>query len=356
MSHSGKAFMLFGVLGNIFLLYILSNSGITVTPKKASTEECQTIIMRNETKMEPPTMIIEAGTKEEEAQKKGYIVMDLLGGIGNKMWIYASLYGLAKRSNRHALACVDYNMTNLFPNLSIPVQTKKECKSVHPNSSLMLYQQNNALYYDTSMVQRVQNAHVSHIFICCYLQNLGFFAEFMNELKQEFSLGPSHREKAENYLAEQLLAYRSKNGKIGKSDVIQLVGVHVRRGDMSNFEGINTPPASYFEQAMSYFRQKYKGKVLFIVSSLDHGWCHKNIIGQDVVYTWTNTTVGKSLEEDFSILVSCNHTLMSFGTYGWWAGFFSKGEVVAYKDWAGTSKFAKWFLPGQRFPFGWKLM
>ena len=80
-----------------------------------------------------------------------------------------------------------------------------------------------------------------------------------------------------------------------------------------SFKGIRTPPSTYFQKAMAYLREKFKGNVLFIVSSTDKMWCKENIVGQDVVYTWTGGV--KSREEDFSIQVCCNHTIMSFGTF-----------------------------------------
>ena len=204
------------------------------------------------------------------------------------------------------------------------------------------------------MIQQIKNVKHSHIKICCYLQNLGFFREYIDDLKREFSLAPAQRRRAYKYLHKQLASYKNKNNGFAKSDAIQFVGIHVRRGDMKVFKGINFAPASYFRRAMSYFREKFKDRVLFIVSSADHTWCHTNIAGKDVVFTWENGQ--RSREEDFSIQVCCNHTIMSLGTFGWWMGFFSQGEVVAYKNWTGTSQFAKWDIPEQRYPDHWKLI
>ena len=80
----------------------------------------------------------------------------------------------------------------------------------------------------------------------------------------------------------------------------------------------------------------------------------KRSVGGDVVYTWRHGEMSR--EENFSIQACCNHIIHSFGTFGWWIGFFSKGEVVAFKDWAGTSKLEKWYLPGQRYPVQWELI
>ena len=290
----------------------------------------------------------------EQMLTKGHLAAELKGGLGNNMWIYSSLYGLAKKSHRQPHVCITYNMSVLFPNLSIPLFSKAKCRKLHPKNSLTLKQKNSPVYFDTEMVRQIKNVKHSHIKICCYLQNVGFFREYIDDLKREFSLAPAQTRRAYKYLHKQLASYKNKTNGFAKSDAIQFVGIHVRRGDMKVFKGINFAPASYFRRAMSYFREKFKDRVLFIVSSADHTWCHTNIVGKDVVFTWENGQ--KSREEDFSIQVCCNHTIMSLGTFGWWMGFFSQGEVVAYKNWTGTSQFAKWDIPGQRYPDHWQLI
>ena len=55
----------------------------------------------------------------------------------------------------------------------------------------------------------------------------------------------------------------------------------------------------------------------------DIKWCHKFLEGRDEVFTADSGR--KSWDEDFSIQVCCNHTIMSFGTFGWWMAFLTKG-------------------------------
>ena len=80
--------------------------------------------------------------------------------------------------------------------------------------------------------------------------------DYLSDLKREFSLPPSQRVKAEYYLEGQLAHYKILNAF---NDAIQLVGIHVRRGDMMSFKGIRTPPSTYFQKAMAYLREKFKG-------------------------------------------------------------------------------------------------
>ena len=336
MAPTGKVILICVVTFNFFLIYLFRNTAERMTTNTHG-------------KAKPNCLRV-----GDERLLRGNITANLIGGLGNHMWIYATLYALAKKSHRIPYACIRHNMKLLFPNLSIPLYTKAKCHMLHSKNRLSASQQYSSLYFDAGMVQKIISSNYSQVHICCYLQNIGFFLEYMDNLKKEFSLSPLQRRKALSYLNGQLVSYRNKSNRFSINDTVQSVGIHVRRGDMLAYKGIKSPPTSYFEQAMMYFKKKFKGKVLFIVSSTDHKWCQKNIVGDDVVYTWRRGR--KSREEDFSIQVCCNHIIHSYGTFGWWIGFLSKGEVVAFKDWAGTSKFEKWYLPGQRYPVQWKLI
>lgn len=38
-------------------------------------------------------------------------------------------------------------------------------------------------------------------------------------------------------------------------------------------------------------------------------------------------------EVDLAALVYCNHTIMSTGTFSWWAAYLADGDAVYYGDW-----------------------
>jgi hypothetical protein len=41
---------------------------------------------------------------------------------------------------------------------------------------------------------------------------------------------------------------------------------------------------------------------------------------------------GRSDGQDLAILSQCNHTIMTVGTYGWWAGYLAGGITIYYKN------------------------
>ena len=248
----------------------------------------------------------------------------------------------------------------MFPNLTIKFYSERGCGSgsrLRPEETLTLKQAHSSFYYDPGLQQRIQSSNRTHIFMHGFLQNIGYFVDYLQDIKKEFTLAHYQKQKSHLYLLKQLQTFKTSLKTKGQTSIlrgtadIQFVGVHVRRADYLIIQGYKAPDSSYFKKAMNYFQTKYFGQVLFIVSTDDLNWCHKNIKGPNVIFTQDSGQ--KSREEDFSIQVSCNHSIISIGTFGWWIAFLSTGEVFFFKEWVKSTR-AKWYLPGQRYPIDWK--
>lgn len=142
------------------------------------------------------------------------------------------------------------------------------------------------------------------------------------------------------------------------------VAVHVRRGDQAhlvtgttNKTGFTVPDSSYFTRAMEHFLSRY-GRVQFIVASDDLPWARENVrapsgLKSDRVNV-TYTAATHSPGQDLAILASCDHVIMSMGSYGWWAGWFSEGTVIYYKYWPNLKvALDMGFRPEDQFPTSW---
>ena len=93
---------------------------------------------------------------------------------------------------------------------------------------------------------------------------------------------------------------------------------------MKQREGYRVPGRIYLRKAMNFYRMKYQA-VHFVVASDDVNWCQRKLSSPDV--TFTNQS---DYRMDFAILSSCNHTIMTVGTYGWWVGWLAGGDVIYY--------------------------
>ncbi|CAL4151127.1 unnamed protein product, partial [Meganyctiphanes norvegica] len=83
------------------------------------------------------------------------------------------------------------------------------------------------------------------------------------------------------------------------------------------------PGQKYYQAVLQHYREKFTDPV-FIVASDDLGHAKANFAQEDdVIFTELNSDV-----EDIALLASCSATAMTVGSFGWWAGFLSGGEVV----------------------------
>ena len=288
------------------------------------------------------------------------LIAHLVGGLGNHLWIYASLYGIAKKTNRLPIACGDDSLNKLFRNLPVPVSSFIECKKRFKlwNNSMLHIKEKKVNYYDTEMIARIKESDIEIVMVSTYLNNIGYFVEYAPEIRSQLILRERYRIIAQHLLHDlinktskirnSILNTSSKHLFQGGIDVV-FVSVHVRRGDALKEPHKNFPGLPYFQKAMNYFRNKFSNKLIFIVVTDDFEWSKANIIGEDVVFTGAKGM--KTREEDFSIALACNHTIMSVGTFGWWIGFLTGGEVIYYKDWI---KGRPWYDGGQYFPHNFK--
>ena len=90
--------------------------------------------------------------------------------------------------------------------------------------------------------------------------------------------------------------------------------------------------ADYYQDAMEYFREEYGEKeTIFLLTSDDMLWARgskelqeeKNLYFVGCGMTNDLNCVG----QDFAFLTASNHTIISRGTFGQWAGYLAGGEM-----------------------------
>ena len=83
---------------------------------------------------------------------------------------------------------------------------------------------------------------------------------------------------------------------------------------------------------MEYFRDEYEDKkTVFLLTSDDMIWARGNEDFQkekNLFLVGCGTTNDLNcVGQDFAFLASCNHTIISHGTFGQWAGYLAGGEM-----------------------------
>ncbi|CAF1060194.1 unnamed protein product, partial [Didymodactylos carnosus] len=174
----------------------------------------------------------------------------------------------------------------------------------------------------------------------CYLyadggwQSYLYFVNYTNEIRQLFTF--------RSHIVSEVAVffryiYKNRTETSSKRHVTQLelkneiissgntwVGVHIRRGDYLR-GGKNVSSLNFILNAMDYFVKKYGNKTIFILTSDDKRYC--KITFGNLTNTYISPTTF-SPAQDLAILTICQHTIFTIGTFGWWGGFLSSGEVI----------------------------
>ncbi|XP_050701761.1 uncharacterized protein LOC126988037 isoform X18 [Eriocheir sinensis] len=138
-------------------------------------------------------------------------------------------------------------------------------------------------------------------------------------IRAAFRIGEDLRQKAARFLE----GVRQKRGRRD----ITFVGFHIRWAEytqmIKTYYKCSVPGPAYYESALNYYRDKLQNPV-FVVASDSPTYARQHLGGnKDVEFSDMKTAA-----EDMALLGSCSHSVMTVGSYGFWASFFAGGEVV----------------------------
>ena len=126
-------------------------------------------------------------------------------------------------------------------------------------------------------------------------------------------------------ILEKIIPKHLKN-----SSNVTKIGIHVRRGDYASKEGyergLRVPDKQYFKRTMKYFADRYTNPI-FVVATNDRQWVKDNLIRKNV-YLLPES----EYYIDFAVLIQCDHTIQTVGTFSHWIALFTGGESVYFRD------------------------
>ena len=151
-----------------------------------------------------------------------------------------------------------------------------------------------------------------------YFQAFDFFQNVYNDIRKTFTIKPEYVAPAVSFLRENIPAVKT------------LVGVHVRRGDFLSAKDIKrgkvVADRYYIKKAMDFYKHLYPDS-FFVVVSNDKRWCKSNIEGDNVLFSDFESPI-----IDMAIMSLCDHSVITAGSFSWWAGWLAGGKVVYLKD------------------------
>ena len=276
-----------------------------------------------EIKIENSTPKIEINTKSSTRKKRTVTAWCCNGHereprLGNLMFIYASLLGIAEQNDMIPIGLETMQLRKVF---KISLIDLIPTGAVLSGNMSVDYREAKPMTHNPKLfhLNRSYDAVVNG-----FLANQEYFKLSNDKVRMEFRFQNTIQEEANGFLKNATLGFEGTQ--------FVLVGIHARRGDYLDasvtYWGFTTAPAEYYEQAMTYFRRLFNN-VHFVVCSDDIKWARDHLKGGDVIFSENH-----SHYVDMAILSSCDHVIMSVGTYGWWAAWLANGMVVYYDKWA----------------------
>ena len=260
------------------------------------------------------------------------------GRLGNLLFEFAALLGIAETNHMTPLVPSSLSLLKVFN-----INTTRLSHYRPSNKSMYVHFHDGAcLKYD----RRTKNltAHFKkrqHVWLHGFFQSFKYFQAIENRLRQDLQFHQKISSKVQQFF-KNISSYYTKTPIF--------VGIHIRRGDFLLAEkgGYIAPSKDYLLRAMDYMRKLYK-KVQFIVASDDIPWAKRNIGNISVSYS-----PNFNAEEDLALLASCNHTIISSGTYSWWAGWLANGTTIYFSKYPLPNTFLyKIYKKEDYYPDSW---
>ncbi|KAH3788936.1 hypothetical protein DPMN_167100 [Dreissena polymorpha] len=236
------------------------------------------------------------------------LIIRLKGRLGNMMFQYASILGIAatcKFSNvvvergEHLREIFSFSNTKVSFSASTMSSTSiREKKSGTFDNRLVTL--NNSVSF------RVDG----------YLQSWRYFEAIRDTVRKEFTFSTEISNKAWFRLHDVLKTFNVTNATF--------VGVHIRRGDFTYNKkyGFLTAPLEYIIKSMNIFLNLYSNRTVFVICSDGIKWAKDALSNVTSSYNMYFME-GNSAEVDMAILSKCNHTIITTGTFSWWAAWLA---------------------------------
>ncbi|KAG8521381.1 Galactoside 2-alpha-L-fucosyltransferase 1 [Galemys pyrenaicus] len=263
------------------------------------------------------------------------------GRFGNQMGQYATLLALAQLNGRRAfiLPAMHATLAPVF-RISLPVLAPEVDVSM-PWQELELHDWMSEEY-----------AHLKDpvLKFTGYPCSWTFFHHLREQIRSEFTLHDHLQQEAQRFLSQLHLGLTGDRPRT-------FVGVHVRRGDYVQimphlWKGV-VGDRAYLQQAMDWFRARHEAPI-FVVTSNGMSWCRNNIDTSHGDVVFAGDGYEGSPGKDFALLAQCNHTIMTIGTFGFWAAYLAGGDTVYLANFTlPNSRFLKIFKPEAAFLPEW---
>ncbi|ELT91596.1 hypothetical protein CAPTEDRAFT_37345, partial [Capitella teleta] len=236
------------------------------------------------------------------------------GRLGNQMFEFASLVGIGLSNNISVVIPPGLSSLRMIFNMTecqFPTMNKDELGRYY-NLNI-----SKSMGYDARFKDIRQHINHSETLLKGFLQSYKYFHEHEHFIRRCYQFTRSYKDNTRKIMRLRIPKNRT------------VVGIHVRRGDFldakSQSRGLSVANLSYYYKAMDLMQEKYPN-AFFIVASDDMKWAKENLNSRASMSPFQNTFY------DLALLANCQHSIISSGTFSWWAGWLANGTTIYYED------------------------
>jgi len=262
----------------------------------------------------------------------GFNHLGRMGQLGNQMFQYASLKGIAR--NRGFDYMVAHNADVVVDSLGNKLYTElfNPFDIVVKQGVLDTQQYIQEPHFQFS--EELFNTCPDNASLVGYYQTPKYFNHIKDEIRSDFTFRPEILEPCKEMMEE----------------MVEPVALHIRRGDfITNVENHYNQDLEYYEEALTKFEKNRQ----VIIFSDDTEWCNKQELFAPDRFLIAE---GNSPYVDMCLMTMCSGFIIANSTFSWWPAWLSVAEdkkVVYPKQWFGVTGYTKDHDVTDLFPRRW---
>lgn len=272
------------------------------------------------------------------------IIIQLLGGLGNQMFQYATAYAIASE-NKTKLKIDTFYLRKRAHN---PLFTKRDYSLFvfRINSSeninlaqsyfykILLYLSRKNILWLKGKYKVIKEKKYSfdkgllsikdNCYLIGYFQSEKYFKKYSVQLRQIFHFS-DQMDLINQHIADKISSQNS-------------VSIHIRRGDYLSNKLTNSIHGlcnnDYYLKAIDHIKKNVQDPVFYIFSD-DIGWATLNIVpSANTIYIGNNS--GINSYRDMQLMSLCKHNIIANSSFSWWAAWLNTNIekiVISPKNW-----------------------
>jgi hypothetical protein len=237
-----------------------------------------------------------------------------LGRLGNQMFQYASLRGIAsRRGYDFGIPQSNFNdewkSHQLFEVFDLPNLSKKNIRYLDMGHAPIVKE--TQFHFDQLLFDQCPN----DVSLWGFFQSEKYFKHIDNSIREDFIF--------RSHILDPCIEMMS--------DMKDCVSLHVRRTDyLQNSGNHHNLAMSYYKKALEHFEDRQ-----VLVFSDDPEWC-KN----QKIFSGERFLISESGDNtiDLCLMTLCTDHIIANSSFSWWGAWLSKGhKVIAPKKWFGPN-------------------